>query len=197
MSEKKNLEMDILVIPTAEIPHIKLGFTPATKEDVLRLASQGEYKIRHKMEEDKNYQQFLPYVVIKQGKKIFTYQRSKTGGEGRLFGQHSVGVGGHVDYPDDIIASTLRELEEELELQVTEDDLNFVGFINIEETPVDLHHLGLAIIVEVDKYFDFNKGELDKITNRSFDTKEEIQRDIEKYEWWSRVFFESYLKNIL
>jgi predicted NUDIX family phosphoesterase len=197
MLEKKNLEMDILVVSSGEINHIGLGFTPTTKEEVLELEKKGQYKLRLEMEEDKNYQQFLPYVVIKKGSKIFTYQRSKKGGENRLFDKWSVGVGGHVDYPDNIIRSTLRELEEEIDLKVIEDDLNFVGFINVEETPVDLFHLGIAIVVEVPDDFDISKGELDKITNRNFNNKKELKAKNEDFESWSKVFFTEYLDKIL
>lgn len=189
--------MDILVVSSGEINHIGLGFTPTTKEEVLELEKKGQYKLRLEMEEDKNYQQFLPYVVIKKGSKIFTYQRSKKGGENRLFDKWSVGVGGHVDYPDNIIRSTLRELEEEIDLKVIEDDLNFVGFINVEETPVDLFHLGIAIVVEVPDDFDISKGELDKITNRNFNNKKELKAKNEDFESWSKVFFTEYLDKIL
>jgi len=197
MTEKKNLEMDILVIPSEKVSHIKFGFTPTTKEEVLNLSSQGTYKLRSEMEEDESYQQFLPYVVLKKGSEIFSYQRSKKGGEKRLFDKYSIGVGGHVDFPDDLITSTLRELEEEMELKISEEDLNFVGFINSEETPVDLFHLGIAIIVEVPEDFDFTKGELDKIIDRRFNSKQELEEKNEKFEGWSRIFYEGYLKNIL
>lgn len=197
MSEKKNLEMDILAIPSEKISHIKFGFTPMTKEEILKLAEQGEYKTRYKIEEDKNFQQLLPYVVIKKGGEIFSYQRSKKGGEKRLFDKYSIGVGGHIDYPDNLITSTIRELKEELDLEVQEDDLNFVGFINAEETPVDLFHLGIAIIIEVSDDFESHKGELDKVINREFNTKKKLEEKLEKLESWSKIFYEEYLKNIL
>ena len=197
MSEKKNLEKDILVIPTEKISHIGFGFIPTTKEEVLKLAQNGEYRLRSQMEEDPNFKQLLPYVAIKQGNKIFTYQRSKKGGENRLFEKYSVGVGGHIDYPDELIQSTLRELKEEIELEVSKNDLKFVGFINAKETPVDLVHLGIAIIVEVPESFDFSKGELDKITNRELNTKEELETKKDKFEAWSKIFYEEYLKKIL
>lgn len=197
MSEKKNLEMDILVIPSEKVSHIKYGFTPTTKEEVLSLASQGEYRLRRKMEEDKSFQQFLPYVVLKRGDEIFSYQRSKKGGENRLFDKYSIGVGGHIDFPDNLITSTLRELYEEMELRVSENDLNFVGFINSEETPVDMFHLGIAIVVEVPENFDFTKGELDKIIDRKFNSKKELEDKSEKFEEWSRIFYNEYLKKIL
>ena len=197
MLEKKNLEKDILVISTEKVKHINFGFTPANKEEVLKLATQGQYQLRKKMEEDLRFKQFLPYVVIKKNNEIFTYQRSKSGGEKRLFDQWSLGVGGHVDYPDNLISSTLKELEEEIELKVSEDDLNFVGFINAKEKNVDLFHLGIAIVVEVSEDFDFSKGELNKITNRSFDNKEVLKNKSNKFETWSKIFFEQYLEKAL
>ena len=71
MSEKKNLEMDILVTHKDNLSDIGIGFTPINKDGVLKLEKSGEYKTRHKMEEDLNYRQFLPYTVIERNNEIF------------------------------------------------------------------------------------------------------------------------------
>lgn len=44
--------------------------------------------------------QILPYKVLTQGGKIIAYRRLKAGGEARLYGQTSIGFGGHVDFED-------------------------------------------------------------------------------------------------
>ena len=182
MSEKKNLERDILVVPTKDIFFVNEGFYSCSKGDVLKLEKKGLYKIRKEMEKDENFQQIIPYIAIKKGNKILTYKRSKKGGEGRLFDRYSVGVGGHIDAPDNLIESAIREVKEEIDIEIKESDLDFIGLINITETEVDRVHLGVAIVVEINDNLDFNKGEVDKIVNRSFDTKDELEDKIEKFE---------------
>lgn len=197
MSEKKNLKMDILVIPTEKVQNIKNGLTFIDKKEILDLEKKSHYEIRWKMEEDLNFKQLLPYVVIKKGNKIFSYQRSKKGGEKRLFKKYSLGVGGHIDFPDKIISSTLREIQEELHLEISEENLNFIGLINSDKSEVDLHHIGIAIVIEVGEDFNKDLGELDKITNREFLNKEELGENFENFENWSKILYEEYLINIL
>ncbi len=197
MSEKKNLERNILVVPTSDTVFIKEGFTSCNKKDIIELEKNGLYKIRNKMEEDENFQQLIPYIAIKKGNEILSYKRSKKGGEERLFDRYSTGVGGHIDEPDNLIKSAIREVKEEIDIDIKENDLDFVGFINITKTEVDRVHLGVAIIVEINEELDFSKGEVDKITNRSFDSKEDLEEKLDKFEIWSKVFFEEYIKNIL
>ena len=197
MSEQNNLKKDILVISKNKIKNINLGFTKITKKEILELVKQGEYRPRSLMEKDENYKQFIPYIAIKKKNELFIYQRSKTGGEDRLFNKWTLGVGGHVDKPDSLISATIREIKEELDLEVAEKDLNFVGFINSNTTDVDIVHLGIAIIVEVSDNFDFSKGELDKLINRNFYTEEILDKKSENFEEWSKIFYNEYLKNIL
>jgi len=194
--EKKNLKKNILVVPSEKL-NLEEGFIPKTKEEILALEKMAIYRIREEMEVDENFQQLIPYVAIKKGDKILTYKRSQTGGEGRLYDKYAIGVGGHIDEPDNLVKASLREIEEEIDLKLSEEDLQFVGLINLLGTEVDRVHLGIAILVEIDEDLDFQKGELDKILNRSFDNKEDLEKKKDKFEYWSQVFFESYLKDIL
>jgi predicted NUDIX family phosphoesterase len=182
MSEKKNLERDILVVKTKETLFIKEGFTEASKEEVLELEKKGQYENRNKMEIDENFQQLIPYIAIKKDNKILSYQRSKKGGEGRLFDKYSIGVGGHIDAPDSLVQSAIREVKEEIDIDILEKDLSFVGFINITKTPVDRVHIGVAVVVEINENLDFSKGEIDKITKRSFDDKNKLEEKSSKFE---------------
>jgi len=76
---------------------------------------------RSRAEEDETHLQIIPYLLILDPSgDIWSYRR--TGGDGRLLGRASCGVGGHIDREDagrdlaDTIARALaRELGEELE----------------------------------------------------------------------------------
>lgn len=65
-------------------------------------------------EKDKNWLQFLPYIVfykyVEGRLKIFVYQRGKGVGEERLAGNYSIGVGGHVNPQDmfDVLTPSRR-----------------------------------------------------------------------------------------
>lgn len=70
-------------------------------------------------ENDPSFKQIIPYVVFLRGREVFHYARSKGGGEKRLHGLRSLGVGGHVEETDGPIenaydAGLSRELSEEL-----------------------------------------------------------------------------------
>ena len=50
-------------------------------------------------EKDENYLQLIPYVALRnrQTDKYFFYTRGELGGEGRLHGKVSIGIGGHIE----------------------------------------------------------------------------------------------------
>lgn len=84
------------------------------------------YVARERAERDPDWLQLIPYCVVLRPdrREVFRYQRGVAGGEGRLHGKHSVGVGGHVEPQDGggpagraaYLAGYRRELAEELGL---------------------------------------------------------------------------------
>lgn len=182
--EKTNLQKNILVIPTEKISFITNDFTLYSKEKILELEKIAEYKPRSEMEEDENFQQLIPYIAIKKGRQLFTYQRSNTGGEHRLYDKLTLGLGGHIDEPDDIISTVKKEIYEEIGLIVKEKDLNFIGIINTNKSSVDKVHIGIAIVIEIfdDEADLFTRGELDKILNRKLESKEELEEKKDQME---------------
>ena len=81
------------------------------------------------MEEDPSYKQLISYCLLEnENDEILVYQRLSGGGEERLHGQSSVGVGGHMnnvvgaDSINEVLrVNAQRELNEEVGL--SEDDL--------------------------------------------------------------------------
>lgn len=110
---------------------------------------------RYDAEHDPRFKQLITYVVLKSPKYTLGYKRLEGGGEGRLHGKVSIGVGGHVNelvqdiykISGDVTENALRELKEELHglpSGISADDLDFVGFINSNEDSVGKVHLGLV-----------------------------------------------------
>lgn len=108
------------------------------------------------------YVQVIPYTVFVMPRqpgehtKIWTYSRTKDGGEARLHGSLSVGVGGHVDGADatngcDFVQyvnnACVREIEEEIECEPTRGPAptpKMIGLIYLESRPVERAHLGVV-----------------------------------------------------
>jgi predicted NUDIX family phosphoesterase len=65
---------------------------------------------RNMLENNPAYRQFLPYMIISRivngVKQYLVYLRVKGSGEERLFGNASIGVGGHVDANDTVLDSS-------------------------------------------------------------------------------------------
>lgn len=108
-------------------------------------------------EVSERFKQLIPYAVIRQGDRYFMYKRLEGGGEEKLHGKLSLGVGGHVNYNGNtekdvynIIATNLsREIEEELIVSDTDMKTNIVGFINDDLNEVGRVHIGVLCIVDV------------------------------------------------
>jgi predicted NUDIX family phosphoesterase len=112
------------------------------------------YRDRVAAEADPAFKQVIPYVVIHAGNEFFRYRRTSKGGEGRLHGRWSVGVGGHVNPGDDggaaecYQAAFLRELAEEVSIDADFVSL-VVGLINDDHNEVGRVHFGVVHLVTV------------------------------------------------
>tara|TARA_R110000851_G_scaffold20706_1_gene62433 strand:+ start:383 stop:889 length:507 start_codon:yes stop_codon:yes gene_type:complete len=104
--------------------------------------------LRDLAEKDKNYRQVIPYCAVRrEDGKILSYRRK--GNEERLHGLLSIGVGGHIDYPEGFTEAMDRELYEEA--GVMNCGKNYLGVIELDETEVDRVHLGIAFVVDTDE----------------------------------------------
>src|SRR5580658_6835942 len=64
------------------------------------------YLNRSAAELDRRYKQLIPYALILCKDRILRYRRGKGGGETRLHGLFSVGVGGHISEEDNGLFSS-------------------------------------------------------------------------------------------
>ncbi|HEY3246697.1 MAG TPA: phosphoesterase [bacterium] len=147
----------ILVVPRARLlPAALHGFSTAGPEAYLALVrTHAFFRPRADVEDDPGLKQIIPYMIVRHGDRLFLFERSAAGGESRLHGKYSIGVGGHINKSDvgdaaDLVGAGLkREFEEELEVRGGW-QARLVGVLNDDTNPVGQVHFGLVHVVEVD-----------------------------------------------
>ena len=119
-----------------------------------RARKNGFFVERRWAERDSSLKQIIPYTLVSDGSRVLQLRRLKKGGEPRLHGKLSIGVGGHINPPDaehdprdkDLIAAgAWRELSEEIHIQ-GEAPVRVVGLVNDESNPVGSVHLGVVCL---------------------------------------------------
>ncbi|MCQ9353555.1 NUDIX domain-containing protein, partial [Corynebacterium sp. 209RC1] len=164
--------------------------------EIFNTLDQYEVKRRGDMEEDPSYKQLISYCILEnENGDLLVYERLSGGGEARLHGQGSIGVGGHMnDVPDAqtindlIIVNASRELEEEVGLHVTSaSQLEHVGFINDDSNEVGKVHIGIVFKVKV-KANDIEVKETDTL-KIEWESLEDIN-DLNQFESWSALILQ-------
>ena len=161
-------------------------------KEIVKTFGSFEVKRRGDMEEDPAYKQVISYCIITNDDETLVYKRLEGGGESRLHGLLSIGVGGHMNdvaEEDDIEGklriNAARELSEEVGL--AEDDVKNIeihGLINDDDNEVGKVHIGLVLKIDVDK---------NKIINNEVDTialewvKNDVLETMSPYESWSEL----------
>lgn len=150
----------------------------------------GFFVERRHAERDWTLKQAIPYCVVSSGGRVLATRRLPRGGEARLHGKRSVGIGGHLnpcDAPDVLAEGLRRELEEELDLggpwRATP-----VGLLNDDTTEVGAVHVGIVYLVEVDgpvriRETDSLEGEMATVAELA----ESVRRDRGAWETWSAL----------
>jgi predicted NUDIX family phosphoesterase len=144
----------VLVLPRESVPGgcDFSGVRPADDLAALRRAVRlhGRYLGRPAAEENPDFKQLIPYVVLRDGGSVFLMERTDAGGDARLHGKASIGVGGHLNPVDEgadpLLAGLRREWAEEL-LADWEPDFRLVGLLNDDSNPVGAVHLGVVFTV--------------------------------------------------
>ena len=151
-----------------------------------------EVKRRGDMEEDPSYKQLIGYVLLKDANtnEVLVYKRLVGGGEARLHGKASVGIGGHMNEVEGktifemLKINAARELNEEVGVSEEEalNNLHFIGLINDDKTEVGQVHVGVVYECKVDK----SKVEVkeDDTLVIKWMTADEAKEE-ENYETWS------------
>jgi predicted NUDIX family phosphoesterase len=186
-------EEQVLVIPT-RVLH-EAGLFQGLNRDVdhyLRKLLDPElcsFMPRAQAEEDPNWKQLIPYVILKHRDQVFQYTRGKGMGEKRLHGLRSIGIGGHINPLDRMEGKSLylqgmaREVSEEVLIETTHTE-SYLGFINDDSTPVGQVHLGIVHLFELEAP-DVRRRERD-LTDAGFAPIQELAQAKEAFETWSQ-----------
>lgn len=157
-------------------PH---GFQPidATRAFLERAARLGRFVDRAEAERTPAWKQWIPYCVVRCGdwgadgdpseRGVLAVQRTRGGGEARLHGSWTIGLGGHIEPADEAGAgpagsggagddaesffarALARELQEELTLPPGRAlRPRLLGLINDDTTQVGRVHAGLAYCLD-------------------------------------------------
>lgn len=188
----------VLVLPRASVP----GGTDfhgirGVDGDGLRalrdaVARHGTYLDRAVAEMDPTHKQLIPYVVVRDGPRTFLMHRTEAGGDARLHGKASIGVGGHLNPVDDgddpLMAGLRREWDEEL-VADWEPRFTLLGLLNDDGNPVGAVHLGVVFTVEADgRRVDVREHE--KLTG-AFADGDAIRAAWDRLETWSQLVAEA------
>ena len=149
----------VLVLPRVSVPDgcdfhgIRLADEVVLAHLRSAVARDGRYLERTVAESDPSFKQLIPYVVVRDGDAVLLMQRTDAGGDARLHGRASIGVGGHLNPVDEgadaLMAGLRREWDEELAAP-WEPEFRLVGLLNDDTNPVGSVHLGVVFSVDAE-----------------------------------------------
>ncbi len=137
----------VLVIPRDEVPGgldfsgvIDRPFAPL----LATVHASGRFLPRGQVEDDPSLKQVIPYLLLRDGPRIFLMKRTKAGGDERLHDRYTIGIGGHVNPGDaDVLGGLSREWREEIAADFVP-EFTPLGLLNDDSNPVGAVHLGLV-----------------------------------------------------
>lgn len=164
-------------------------------------SGQLSYIDRKGAETNPSYKQLIPYCMISYDDKVFTYQRTKKGGEDRLHDLYSLGVGGHIN-PEDgedlkegyvsYFKAMERELAEEVALPNNEYQHKMVGLLYDSSNEVGRVHFGVVhqLVFKAEPKLESPDPAL---TNGEFHDRVWLLENKDKFENWSKLVIENIL----
>lgn len=184
----------VLVLPRDRVPG-GCDFTGIRPADEAALGQMKETVAGHARflerpiaEANPAFKQLIPYVVVRSGELVFLMERTDGGGDPRLRGKASIGVGGHLNPVDGEIdplsAGLRREWGEELVAE-WEPQFRLIGLINDDSNPVGSVHLGVLFEVDAGGRA-LAVRETDKLSGRWADARA-LRAAAERFETWSRL----------
>ena len=154
--------------------------------DVIR--EEAAFRRRGEAEHDPSWKQVIPYLVLRDGERLFLMRRTNAGGDRRLHGRYSIGVGGHVNPGDgDIDGALRREWREELDADF-EPQFALLGLLNDDEDPVGAVHLGVVYVSDAAGR-PVCVRETHKLSGE-FVPAGRVSADYDRLETWSRLVFD-------
>jgi predicted NUDIX family phosphoesterase len=158
-------------------------------EILRRVDERGSHVPRPAAENDRTLKQIIPYLVLRDGGRIFLMKRTRAGGDARLHDRYSIGIGGHLNPADGSILDGLeREWREELDAGFVP-PFEFVGLLNDDTVDVGMHHLGLVYVADASGR-QVGVRETHKLSG-SFERIEVVRAAYDLMETWSQLVLEA------
>ncbi|MFH2007825.1 MAG: NUDIX domain-containing protein [bacterium] len=130
---------------------------PSLETYLERVKAHGYFVEREHAEQNSSLKQIIPYTLVLHGDQIFLVRRTSGGGEQRLYGKRSIGIGGHINPEDDsgdradlVFQCARREMDEEL-LITAPYSIRPVGVINDDANPVGSVHFGVVLVAHLER----------------------------------------------
>jgi predicted NUDIX family phosphoesterase len=189
----------ILVVRTADL--FPEGIWEGFREDSARkyfsiISGKSFFKERSEVEEDDNFQQVIPQIILNVGNKILIHKIPSTGNESRLHDMWPIFLGGHVDETDlNIEAAVRREFEEEIEYNGEIIAQRYVGIVKLHDTNVNKVHVGLVYVFVGDSE-NYRSRNDDGVTEPKFVGMDELKEYYDKMTYWSKAVY-PYLSKFL
>ena len=182
---------NVLVVKTESLGDIvaENGLLTGRENDVMALiASEGFFLARPVAENSPEYKQIIPYVAVVRGDEVFATRRLNKGGESRLHGLMSLGVGGHIneidrDHGEWLMNCLRREIEEEIDI-ADFGTLTLRGLINDNANAVGSVHLGFFFTLTTSG--EVFVRETEKLEG-GFVPIASLRGELEGMETWSRI----------
>lgn len=184
----------VLVVKREKLEQFIGGRNGLIRDDTGKLLetimSGHEFMPRAEAEERPDYKQIIPYVILLQGDKVFVTRRLNKGGEARLHGRISIGIGGHINPVDEegdlLMRGLWREIHEEVQLD-KHGELVSCGFINDDSNSVGSVHLGACFTLSVEG--DVFVRETEKLEGLWM-TLPELRDSYDSMETWTQIALE-------
>lgn len=154
------MDEKVLCVPTDRV--WEPGQTVARYDNLYDAISRLEYHFRFIersiCEREEGLQQLIPYMIVKRRGRVLMYDRGSKGGESRLSGKLSTGIGGHINdgdasgesfLTDIVLRGAMRELDEETSMFPTGYD-GPVILIRETESAVGRVHTGIVMLINND-----------------------------------------------
>lgn len=181
----------VFVVPRSTLPDAASWHglrTEGLDAFVVTVERDGRFEPRTEMEGDPSFKQIIPYLVLRDGSRYFLMQRTAEGGDPRLHGRYSIGVGGHINPGDGgVVGGLRREWGEEL-VAAFMPEFRLVALLNDDTTAVGSVHLGAVYVADADGRTVAIR-ETDKLMG-GFAEPDEVGAVRERLETWSALVFD-------
>ena len=167
--------------------------TDGLESFVAAVERDGRYEPRGPMELDQAFKQVIPYLVLRDGDRFFLMRRTTAGGDARLHGRYSIGVGGHLNPGDGgLLGGLRREWAEEVVADFIP-EFRLVAVLNDDTTDVGAVHIGAVYVADAAGR-PVTIRETDKLSG-AFVEQRDVAAVIEAMETWSRLAFTFFVRD--